>query len=589
MINQSGQVFIFGIVSTGVVLVTTLLTIAGAQLYFQNTNYTLEVEKATALAEAGVDKAISSMNKTGGAYNGESETFFGEGSYSVVVTDKDAGTKIVEATGYIPGKDNPKVRRTVRIEMSKGVGVSFVYGVQVGEGGLELGNTNLITGSVYSNGNITAGNGNTITGDAWVAGGPQPDPDQVTDCMGLSCQDFIVGKNEGGNNQLDVAQSFKPASSGLLNKVSLKLKKIGNPPVINVRILKDSNGSPDKNGVLALGTLFNSLVTGNYGFIDVTFTTSPSLVADTTYWILMDTSQDNNNYWLWQNDLELSYLRGVPKWSPNWSTGNPEWNSISGDLSFKTYMGGAPTSIRGQSNFHVNGNVHANTIDSLTIDKDAYYQTIVNSTVAGSSNPGQADPPPKVFPLSEANIIDWKTQAESLPPVNYSVCTDGMVLGPGKISGSVDLGNGCEFTVKTPLYIAGNLIMNSNNKLTLSSEYGTASGVILVDGQININTHNELLGTGQGNSLLMALSTYDSRVNSIAAIIIGNNGNTGVFYASSGIIEPGSGNSYKELTAWGIRLVNSSSINYETGLSSQLFSSGPTGSFSLIKGTYQVK
>src|SRR3989344_3347946 len=95
MINQSGQVFIFGIVSTGVVLVTTLLTIAGAQLYFQNTNYTLEVEKATALAEAGVDKAISSMNKTGGAYNGESETFFGEGSYSVVVTDKDAAQKLL--------------------------------------------------------------------------------------------------------------------------------------------------------------------------------------------------------------------------------------------------------------------------------------------------------------------------------------------------------------------------------------------------------------------------------------------------------------------------------------------------------------
>ncbi|TSC64074.1 MAG: Uncharacterized protein G01um101493_235, partial [Microgenomates group bacterium Gr01-1014_93] len=356
-----------------------------------------------------------------------------------------------------------------------------------------------------------------------------------------------------------------------------------------VRILKDDNGSPDKNGILALGTLYSSLVTGNYGFVDVTFNSSPNLTADTTYWLLIDTSLDNDDYWFWQNDLALSYNRGIPKWSPNWSTGNPSWNSITGDLSFKTYMGGAPTSIRGQNNFQVNGNVHANTIDGLTIGGNAYYQTIVNSAVTGTSNPGQADPPPKVFPISEANIDDWKVQAESAGLINFTVCTDGMILGPGKITGSVDLGSGCEFIVKSPLWITGNLIMNSNNELSLSPEYGGTSGLILVNGQINLNTNNKLNGTGQGNSLLMALSTYDSKTSDIAAIIIGNNGNTGVFYASSGIIEPGSGNSYKELTAWGIRLVNSSDINYETGLSSSIFSSGPTGSFSLVKGTYQNK
>lgn len=589
MIKESGQAFIFGIVIVGVVLMTTLLTITGSQLYYQNTIYTLGVEKATSLSEAGIDKAVASLNKTGGSYSGEVETFFGDGSYSVVITDKDAGTKIIQSTGYIPDKTNPKVKRTISIEVSKGVGVAFVYGIQVGEGGLELGNTNTVTGSVYSNGNITAGNGNTITGDAWVAGGPQPSPDQESDCSGINCQDFIVGKKVNGNDQLDAAQSFKPTSSGLLNKVSIKIKKFGNPPNTNIRILKDDDGSPDKNGVLALGTLFSSLVTGTYGFIDVTFNSSPNLTADTTYWLLMDTSSDNLNYWFWQNDLALSYNRGIPKWSPNWSTGNPQWNSFTGDLSIKTYMGGAPNSIRGQNNFHVNGNVHANTVDSLIIGGNAYYQTIVNSTVSGTSNPGQADPPPKVFPISQANIIEWKTQAEDAGSLSYTLCTDGMVLGPGKITGSVDLGSGCEFSIKTPLYITGNLVMNSNNKLTLSPEFGNTSGIIIVDGQININTNNKLNGTGQGSSLLMALSTYDSTLNDIAAIIIGNNGNTGVFYASSGIIEPGSGNSYKELTAWGIRLVNSSSINYETGLSSTLFSSGPTGSFSLIKGTYQVK
>lgn len=328
MINERGQAFIFGIIVVGVVMVTTLLITGGAQLSYQNSTYSLQAEKATALAEAGIDKALASLNRSGGSYNGESETIFGDGSYSIKITEKDAGTKIIEATGYLPNKIKPKTKRTVRIEASKGVGTSFVYGIQVGEGGLELGNTNTVKGSVYSNGNISGGNGNEITGDAWVAAGPAPDPDQQTDCTGSNCQDFVVGRTWSGNDQLDAAQSFKPATSGLLNKVSIKIKKVGtNLPNETVRILKDDNGSPDKNGVLATGTLYSSLVTGSFGWIDVTFTTSPNLTAETTYWLMIDTSSDIDKYWQWQNDLAGSYNRGLPKWSDDWSKGNPAWNT----------------------------------------------------------------------------------------------------------------------------------------------------------------------------------------------------------------------------------------------------------------------
>lgn len=589
MISERGETFIFGIIVMAVVLVTTLIMIGGSSLYFQNATYTLLGEEAIALAEAGIDKAITAINKTGGGYSGELETFLGDGSYSTKVTDKDAGTKIIESSGYIPNKLKPKVKRTLRIEASKGIGVSFVYGIQVGEGGLELGNNNLVKGSVYSNGNITAGNSNEITGDGWVAGGPQPTPDQQTTC--INCDDFVFGKSINGENRLDLAQSFKPSTSGLLNKVSVRVKKFGSPTNVNVRILKDSSGSPDKNGVLALGTLYASLVTGSYGWIDVTFTTSPNLTAETIYWLMIDTSSDSSNFWSWENDLAVSYTRGQPKWSPNWSIGNPTWNIFSGDLSFKTYMGGAPTSIRAQNNLLVRGNVHANTIDGLNINGDAYYQTIVNSTVAGSSNPGSADPPPKVFPISEANIAEWKDIADgdgtNVQTGDISNCVT--TLSSKKYAGNITFDSNCTITVETPIWITGNLTLGSNIQLKLDSKYGTTSGVVVIDGNVSLNTNNKLLGTGQGSSLLMALSTYDSRSNSIAAIIIGNNGNTGVFYASSGIIEPGSNNIYKELTAWGIRLVNSSTIDYETGLSSSLFSSGPTGAYSLVKGTYQVK
>lgn len=589
--NQSGQILILVFAALGVVLFTVLFIIGGAQVYFQNSNHSVLVEKAGVLAEAGIDKAVASLNKTGGSYNGENETVLGDGEYSVTITSTDAATKVIESTGYIPDKSQPRVKRTIKITTSRGVGVAFNYGLQVGEGGLELGNGNRVTGSVYSNGNIIAGNYNTVTGDIWVAGGPQPSADQQTDCAGVNCQDFFFGKNVSGQDRLAVAQSFKPTISGVLNKVSIKIKKAGNPPDVTVRVLQDKDGKPDKNAIITYGTLYSSLATSEYARIDVTFNSSPALSQDTLYWLMIYTSSNPTNYWSWQNDLAQSYLRGSPAWSANWSVGHATWNPINGDLSFQSYMGGVPTSIRSGSNkMTVGGSVHANTIENLIIGKDAYYQTIITSAVSGASYPGSGDPPPKVFPISDANVTDWKSQVDKPETTTVGDITSCVsTLGPRKIVGNVSFNSGCQVTIKSPIWITGNLILNSNNNLRLDSSYGETSGVIMTDGTIELNSNNHLNGTGAGSSLLMALSAYDSRTNGISAIKVNSNGNSGVYYASTGIIEPGTGNTFKELTAWKIKLINNSTINYETGLSSSLFSSGPSGSYSLVKGTYQVK
>jgi len=325
-LNQSGQILVLVFVAMGVVLFTVLFIIAGVQVYFQNSQYSYQSESAAAIAEAGVDKALASLNKTGGAYNGESETSFGGGSYSVVVTNKDAGTKILQVTGYIPNKDNPKVKRVITISASRGTGVAFNYGIQVGEGGLQLGNDNTVKGTIYSNGSIVMGNGNTITGDAWVAAGVAPTADQQTNCQ--TCVDYILGKVEEGQTRLDIAQSFKPSITDKLRKISIKIKKVGNPPNVTVRVMGDDNGNPKKQEVLATGILESSLVTTEYGWINVTFSTNPTLSAGITYWIMLDTSSDNNNYWSWENDLAQSYNNGQPKWSLNWSAGNPSWNAF---------------------------------------------------------------------------------------------------------------------------------------------------------------------------------------------------------------------------------------------------------------------
>lgn len=586
--QQAGQLVILSLVVIGVILVSTLTLVGGSQLFIQNTAYTNQSAQAVNLAEAGLDKAIASLNATGGSYSGEAETILGNGSYSVAVTTPDSGTKVIESTAYLPSKQNAKVRRTVKATVSKGVGISFNYGVQVGEGGLEMFNDSTINGSLYSNGSVQMGNNARILGDAYVAGGTAPMPDQEHDCTMPNCADFIFGKNVGGQDVLDVAQSFKPGSGNYINKVALKLKKISTPPDILVRIMSDQSGRPNKNNVLASGVLTANLVTSQYGFVEVTLSTTPYLNTDTPYWIMMDTSSNPANYWSWSSDLSQGYTRGQAKWSPNWQAGNPTWNLVSGDLNFKTYMGGLPTSIIGSNGATIGGDAKANTLQNLTISEGAYYQTSQNIT-AGSYHPNSPDPPPQNMPVSEANIQAWKDGAEQSGIYTGDITSCPGSLGPGKYVGNVNLNNNCTVTITDPVWITEDLSLNNNITFRLDSGYGSASGVVIVDGRIHVSNNIVIRGSGTAGSFLMMLSTYDSRTNGIEAVKISNGGNSGIFYAPFGIAEVENNNHLNELTAWKIELENGVTIDYDTGLASAFFTSGPSGSYSLVKGTYQIK
>lgn len=598
MTKQSGQILVIVIAALGVVLFTVLAIIAGAQAYYQNAYYSVESEKATALAEAGVDKGLSSLNKDPVSYNGESETFFGDGSYSVTITNIDAANKKLTATGYIPNKTKPKLKRTIAIQVSKGTGFSFNYGLQIGEGGLIIGNDSTLDGSVYSNGDITGGDGTLITGNVYVAGGAQPSADQVSDCEGVNCQEYVFGRNISGEDRRDVAQSFKPSETNILNKVSLKLRKTGSPANPTVRIMSDLGGKPNKNGILATGTLSADLVSQSSppSFVDVSFSSSPSLNAGTTYWIMIHAN--SLDYWYWSNDLAQSYGNGVPKWSSNWQAGSPVWTAFPGDLGFKTFMGGVVTSINLGNSSQVTGDVHANNITgNMTINGDAYFQTIgPQVTVNGTPYPGSPDSPPAVFPVSDANITDWQNQAAD-PEAgggetygNINGCN--MTLGPRKIIGNLTLGNSCTVTVKSPLWITGNVTTGNSSKFVLDSSYGLSSGVVIVRGTVTFGNGGDIRGSGSEGSYLMLLSTFDSTLNGTAAVTFGNTpdlGIAGIVYAPKGKIVLGNGGKFKEFTGWKIELGNGSILSYSTGLASTFFSSGPTGAYSLVSGTYQVK
>lgn len=585
-LGQKGQIFILSLIVLTMIILGTVALFANSLTFKQNTRYNLDRLEAVNLAEAGIDKAVANFNSTGGTYNGDPETVLGPGSFEVVVTTINPVTKLITSTGFVPNKSNPKLKKTVSIEVSRGDGISFNYGVQVGEGGLQMSNNARVNGSVYSNGNISMDNGSRITGDAYVGSGIAPVANQEFNCTDPNCTDFVFGQSSG--NPLDTAQSFTPSSTQVINKVSLRIKKTSTPSDITVRILGDSSNKPNKNNVLTSGTLFSNLVTSSYSWVDVTFNSSPSLTSGTRYWIVLDSSANSNNYWSWQLDTLQGYTQGEAKWSPNWQATNPVWNTSTGDLAFKVYMGGVATKIQGQNNSTIGGNAYANTLINLGVTGKAYYQLAQNLT-AGQYFPGSTDPVPQSMPISEGNIQDWRDAAVAPPNQTYAGDVSGcpQYIGPGKYIGNINFTNQCNVIVRLPIWIVGDLNLDNGAIVRLDTDYGLSSAAITVDGKIKLSNNGQLRGSGAAGSFLMGLSTFDSTLNGVVAIESDNGSNSSILYANKGIIQLRNNASLTEITAWKILLDNGAQVTYNSGLASAFFSSGPSGSYSVVKGTYR--
>src|SRR3989344_5883135 len=119
-------------------------------------------------AEAGIEDAIYRVR-----YNlntGISNTVT-IGDFTATTTVVTAGnTKTIAAQG---GGHNVirNAQTTLTVDTSE---ADFFYGVQVGEGGVEMDQNSTIIGSIYSNGNVIGSSGARIAGDAWIAGGASP-------------------------------------------------------------------------------------------------------------------------------------------------------------------------------------------------------------------------------------------------------------------------------------------------------------------------------------------------------------------------------------------------------------------------------
>lgn len=651
-----GSALLMALIFTAVVLTVSLaifdFTSSGVRLSSKRVNE----QSAVRLAEAGIEKAVWCLNNLNNAsvtdaecpgkstnlYVGETNVALGTGTFTTTISGS-GSSRTITATGALTGSGGTTSKQVKAQLNTATTYVAFFYGVQVGAGGLEMNNNAEISGNVYANGSIIAGNGARVRGSAIVAGGTRINADQQT--QPIQTTDFTVGTPQA---QEDASQSFKAGESNFINKVSLYLKKVGNPGNATVRIATDLNGSPSTN-VITTGTLNANLVTPSYGWIDVALDPNPALLQNTTYWIIFDATNNSTKYWVWGKHDNSGYGNGVGKYSGNWS--NQAWNDANGDFGFKTFMGGVATKIQNLTVPKTSGNtVHANTIENSNIGTGAgagvntKCQTMTGTTVSGNVECGTvtastiagnvtaenvtrstiagnltcetqsqnvvsgstncptpvdppADPPPTNLPISQANIDEWKAFAQGGGQIvgDYTV-TNNVSIGPKEITGSLLMPtNNTTLTVTGTIYVRGNIDISNGSVIRCASTYGPDSCVVITDGWIHIINNGQFVGSGQAGSFVLLLTTTscvgiprENCTHNDAAVDIHNNATGIIFYAPNGMIHLGQNVNLTEATAFKLKLEENATITYDQGLVNTIFASGPGAAWAYQKGTYQI-
>jgi len=161
---DSGQAMMVATILFLVVSLTIIFGLVGPIIKQQKIASQLVLSRQSYfLSEAGIEDVVYRL-KSGLSVSSTEVLSLSGNMTTVTITDTSGGKKII-ATGEVK-----EAIRKVEVNLILGTGIAFHYGVQVGQGGLEMSNSSQIIGNAYSNGNIIGTNSARIQGAAIVSG-----------------------------------------------------------------------------------------------------------------------------------------------------------------------------------------------------------------------------------------------------------------------------------------------------------------------------------------------------------------------------------------------------------------------------------
>lgn len=250
--------------------------------------------------------------------------------------------------------------------------------------------------------------------------------------------------------------------------------------------------------------------------------------------------------------------------------------SISGSNGAQITGGAIASSI---SNVNIGGDAWANSVSSSNITGSLYCQTGSNNNK--SCNTSKGTPPTQNYPISDADIAQWKNDALSGGSTSTVSVPGTRSLGPIKINGDLTVGG--TLNLEGNLWVTGNLNVQTNATIKLSSQYGNNGAIIVVDGKTSVQNNTNFI-TNASSSYIMIVSTSNcdgTNCSNSYAIDLSNNANAVIMNAQSGGIHLNNGAGANVVTGNKIVIDPQSTITYNSGLVNTSFYSGPSASWNI--------
>ncbi len=597
----------------------------------QSSNISIKSLTSSAAAESGLDDVLLRISR-GMSVDSTETLSVGGGTVETVTTDID-NDKEVRAEG-----DMANIIRRTKALISGGPGVEYNFGVQVGQGGFCMDNNSAVISNVYASGDIlgpgaggcdrSGGSGTaSITGNASVANGHNDDPDDEEDDYD---QTLIFGKT---SPTIDIAQQFRLDAAGPAGRLWIFLRKVGDPGPLEVRVVRNVSGSPSNNpnDVLARETIPVEEVVHFYTFVDVFFATSTPLLGNTDYWFILDAPAANaTNYYEVGQD---SGSGSGQKYTANSANPSAVWNELSGrDLNFKIWRGSVlhkidnmdiseqawahtidDSNVGGDAlafsllDSEVTGSVYAHSISNCTIQQNAHYNTKSGCTISGNQvtpTTPPSDPPLQPLALiSPLQLEFWRDEAKAGGTYSGSCPyrpANGAVIGPLFVPCDLEIRSNRTVTFAGPVWVIGNIILESNSIAQLHPSFGPLSGALVGEFPLGGDDHKHI--DIQSDAVICGSEGYNDTTNDcnagngsymhfiyineplLTSIHVNSNvEGRAVFYDPHGRIKIHSGAQvHSVVVGYEFYMYSNSLLDFETNLQSVGFMDGPPGVF-LIK------
>lgn len=244
---------------------------------------------------------------------------------------------------------------------------------------------------------------------------------------------------------------------------------------------------------------------------------------------------------------------------------------------------------------HATSSGYAHTITDSTLDVNAYYQSISNTTVGGTSFPGSADQPTNTMPISDSLITQWETNAQAGGVINspcpYKIESDE-TIGPVKINCDLKISGSPVVTLSGTIWVAGDIEIEDSPTIRVSPSLGGNSVAMIADNpsdriessEVKIKNNSTFLSSGFDGSYILVISQNNDAENggSGKAIEVQNEAIGDLLvYASHGKILIHNNVNLKEVTGYKIEARNNAKVIYETGVSNLLFTSDLSSGFNI--------